>query len=168
MPSDFVKKGPIIYGYPADTYPPNLILGTQQIKPIMLDALATKLSDYAMDWTYVKFVRINNDQIPAQAGVYCFIVLPHAANIEHHSIVLYIGKAKTSLRDRYQSYIREREATEKQGRERVKQMLNIYKERVIFAYCCLDNYDVEKVEDLLLEAFNPCCNTAYSKFKPAF
>lgn len=168
MPFDFAKPGPVIYGYPATTYPPDLILGAQSIKPLMLDALTVKLKDYSMDWNYVKFVRANSDQIPSQPGVYCFVARPHAANIEHHSIILYIGKAKMNLRDRYLNYIRERDAAEKSGRERVKQMLNIYKERVLFGYCCLDTYDVEQVEDLLLEAFNPCCNTTFSKFKSAF
>lgn len=157
------KIGPVLHGYPV-----NIVLGIQQIRPLMLDALAQELSKYEIAWTEVKFVEVNKDQVPTEPGVYFFSVRPRAANIENHHIILYVGKAKVNLRDRYINYLRERHGLKISDRDKVVKMLNIYKDRVFFSYCTLDMYDVERVEDALLMAFDPPCNTMSPKFEPAF
>lgn len=163
MAYDFARPGPALHGYSIDTS-----LGYQQIRPLLLDALSDRLQSHVVEWQYVKFVEANWDQVPDQAGIYFFIVHPHAASIEYHSIILYFGKAKSSLRSRFRDYIGERDGVSKTDREHVRRMLSIYKNRVYFAHCCFDTYDVEKLEDMLIDAFSPCCNVKTPKSQPAF
>lgn len=162
MPYDFAKPGPVLHGYTIDSD-----LGFQQIRPLLLDSLSEKLKDYDMSWEYVKFIEANQEQVPQQPGVYFFIVHPRAANIEHHYIILYFGKAR-NLRTRFKDYLKERYGARDVDREHVKRMLMIYKNRINFAYVCLGRYEIEKVEDMLIEAFKPCCNRTSSRTVPAF
>ena len=114
---------------------------------------------------YVKFIESNKDLIPSASGVYFFIVHPHSANIKYHSIILYFGQARNLL-SRFGDYIAERDEVSGTGREHIKKMLNVYRNRVHFAYCPIDRYELDKVEDLLIDAFKPCCNIQPAQ--PAF
>ncbi len=152
MAFDFAKAGQALHGYSSDTY-----LGFQQIKPIALDELSHKLQGFNLDWQYQKFVEANQNMIPSRPGVYMFIVRPRSANIEYHSIILYFGEA-TNLRKRFKQYIAERDGVKPTDRKHIKAMLNIYKNRVEFAFTTLGRYQITQVEDLLIDAFDPCCN----------
>ena len=169
MPYDFAKQGKSLHGYsPAlHGYDANIALGYQHVRPVLLDNLTERLKNYDMSWHYVKFVEANQDQIPEFSGVYFFIVNPRSANIDRHYIILYIGKAK-NLKKRFKDYFQERYGAKDNDREHVKKMLMVYKNRIDFAYCRIDHYETQKVEDMLVEAFCPCCNRASTNTVPAF
>ncbi len=164
MAFDFAKAGRALHGYSSDTH-----LGYQQIKPMMLDELSQKLKGFNLNWQYEKFIEANQKLIPAQPGVYMFIVRPRSANIEHHCIILYFGESG-NLRSRFKQYVAERDGVKPTDREHIKVMLNIYKNRLDFAYVTLGRYQTNEVEDLLIDAFDPCCNHKKSAVasSPAF
>lgn len=162
MAFDFAKAGRPLHGYPVGTH-----LGFQEIKPLVLDDLQHKLKGFSINWHYEKFVEANKNVIPSRPGVYMFTVHLGVAGIERHSIILYFGEAK-NLRTRFKQYLRERDGVQPTDREHIKKMLNIYRNRVEFGYCCLGRYQVEQVQDILIEAFDPCCNRQKAKAQPAF
>ena len=158
---DFARPGKALHGYTSDTH-----LGApQHVRPIAIDELPSRLKGITLQWEYVNFAKVNQDQIPDAAGVYMFIVHPRTANIKYHSIILYIGRAK-SLRDRFRDYIEEREGGRKEDRQNIVQMLAIYKNRVQFGFAAVNYYRTEEIEDLLIFALTPCCNTRRSKPMP--
>ena len=158
---DFAKPGKVLYGYTNDTP-----LGApQHVRPIAIDELPSRLKGVNLQWDYVNFAKVNQDQIPDDAGVYMFIVHPQAANIKCHSIILYFGRTK-SLRDRFRDYVEERDGGRKEDRQSIVQMLSIYKNRVQFGIAVVNYYRTEVIEDLLIFALTPCCNTRRSKPMP--
>jgi hypothetical protein len=158
---DFAKPGKPLLGYTSDTQ-----LGLSQIiRPAAMDEFASRLGGVSLKWEYVAFAKINQDQIPAQPGIYMFIIHPHTANIEHHSIILYFGRAK-NLRTRFKEYVEERHGVRPEDRQSVVHMLTIYRNRIDFGYAIVDYYRTEEIEDLLIYTLTPCCNTRRSKPMP--
>ncbi|MBT9556591.1 MAG: hypothetical protein IV100_11215 [Myxococcales bacterium] len=159
---DFARVGrPVLAGHV------DFVLGHQAIRPFALDALVERLQPYPLKWDYIRFAAVNRDMVPKGPGIYLFVVHPRSANIERHSIILYFGRTK-SLQSRFGDYLTERDTAGERSRKHVSDMLNIYKNRIEFGYANLDYYDTEKVEDLLIDAFRPCCNQHVRKPLSAF
>jgi hypothetical protein len=159
---DFAAVGKTLLARKAD-----FILGHQAIRPFALDALPAGLGSNSLNWTYVRFASVNRDMVPTSSGVYHFLVHPRAASIDRHTIILYFGRAR-HLQTRFNDYLVERGGLGEKDREHVVQMLTIYRNRIEFGFAELDYYKTELVEDLLIDAFRPCCNRAHPNPLPAF
>jgi hypothetical protein len=162
------KEGDFLYGYPAKTWAFELSLGVQNVRPKLLDAATMLFKDRGLTWQYNKFVKANTAMIPERPGIYVFIAHVNATGIRHHDLILYVGKAGSSIRDRWNNYFKERDSLENEQRERVHWMLNIYKDRLTFAYCEMNGDEVLGCERELIKAFDPCCNQQKPKIQYAW
>ena len=135
-------------------------LGSFHVKRVLLSPSQwTAYSNTTpLTWHYVKFEPANSGFVPNTTGIYSFVVDP---GISHHPgthYLLYLGRARgLSLRDRYQSYIREKNADK--GRPPVQAMLNKWADHLWFYYAEVVNTAViDALEEDLLTAYLPPVN----------
>jgi hypothetical protein len=84
-------------------------------------------------WSMEKFLKQNSDKIPRAPGVYAFLIKPMIPEGLDHGVLIYVGKADKSIRDRYMHYLRQ--ASDPQhGRPVVAMYLHKYEGYLHFAY----------------------------------
>lgn len=110
-------------------------------------------------WEQQPFCSSSLNKIPDVRGLYTFIVNPNIAN-HRCSYLMYLGiTTRQTLRKRFQQYLQEMKASK--SRPRVNRLLNLYNENYLFF--CFARYnnqrELEAIEDNLLEAFIPPCNS---------
>lgn len=92
----------------------------------------TRKSD-PVNWSVTPFSKGNAKNIPQAPGVYAFLVKPLIPLGLEHGVLIYVGKADTSIRDRYAHYLQQA-ADPLQGRPVVAVWLNKYEGFLHFAY----------------------------------
>ena len=70
---------------------------------------------------------------------------------------MYVGKA-VNLRKRFGDYL----TRERMERPKVVRLLEMYTGHIVFYYSTVDNKDLEKTEEQLLDAFIPPCNSRFT------
>ena len=93
-------------------------------------------------------------------GIYSFVIQPGIASHPHGSYLMYIGKAKHNLRERFKAYRSEQNNPE--GRPKILELLNLYQGYLHF--CCSivqDKARIPEIEGALINAFRPPCNSQF-------
>ena len=117
------------------------------------------LSD-PFNWEMHPFQPDQAENIPSEPGIYSFVIQPGIASHPRCSYLMYIGKTKRTLRERFREYFRERDNPA--GRPKIVRLLNKYHGYLHF--CCLAIAKKERIgeiEDALINAFLPPCNDQF-------
>lgn len=110
-------------------------------------------------WETIQFDEKNRKKIPASPGIYTFVINP--SMVSHpQRYLFYIGKEETSLRDRFNDYLRG--ARDKTERPAILRLLNKWYGYLEFTYTLLDKTDLKSIESQLINAFLPPCNKQVS------
>lgn len=112
--------------------------------------------DHGCDWQSIKLSREDDTDIPNASGVYSLVVQPSVACHPSCSYMMYVGKA-ASLRNRFRDYLNERKR--RSGRPKIYRLLNKYYEYTWYCFLSLPGGDIDDIEDGLISAFVPPCNT---------
>jgi hypothetical protein len=109
-------------------------------------------------WTTHIFRKETTKHIPHKPGVYAFLIRPGIPLGLDANVLIYIGKADTSIRSRYYRYLKE-SIDPVYGRPKITYWLHKYFDYVHFAYAEIpkpgDPYDLEQ---RLLAALMPPAN----------
>lgn len=117
----------------------------------------------ALNWDVVRFTQNNLRMIPRTCGVYTFLVQPGIANHPCCSYLLYVGETENqNFRQRYQQYLREKQAGDESRRPHVTDMLQKWDGFLWFCFAKIDQAEmIEKVEKVLLTAYLPPTNKTF-------
>lgn len=85
---------------------------------------------HTFDWEELKFLASEVDNVPDKPGLYTFVIEPNIANYPSNSYLMYIGKTKRTLRQRFKEYIREMQR--ESGRPKIVRLLNKYPDNTFF------------------------------------
>ncbi len=96
--------------------------------------------------------------IPAEPGIYMFVVGPYCGGIRDHSYIFYVGKAK-NLRTRYGDYLNEKVGKVASPRKLVMTFLNNFEGFIYFHYTLLPEAKLADAEALLKDNLTPHANT---------
>lgn len=108
-------------------------------------------------WQDVRFGKHSRNKVPSRPGVYAFIVRPSIANL-HIGYLMYIGRARKSLRTRFGEYLTS-ERNPYKGRPRMATLLHQYEGYLQFRYATLVSpATVTRIERKLIRAFLPPVN----------
>jgi hypothetical protein len=123
-------------------------------KMIMVPSLWSALTTPSLSWTAYPFKDASQSQVPAQPGVYAFLIVPNAAGDLNVSYLMYIGETGRTLRQRFSEYLRE--ARSERIRPKLLRIMALYPDHLFFACAPLpSNVSPRDVEAALLEAFLP-------------
>lgn len=123
-------------------------------KMIMIPRLWSTITTPTLSWNAYPFKDAFQSQIPAQPGVYAFLIVPNAAGDLNISYLMYIGETNRTLRERFGEYLRE--ARSNRIRPKLLRILPLYPDHLTFACAPLpDSISPRDVEAALLEAFLP-------------
>jgi len=121
----------------------------------------TSLNETNLDWKCTKVVDAQNhpDLVSNSKGIYCFVVNPVVANFIPTCYLFYVGRSKgQTLRRRFLDYMKEKDSPV--GREKIKDMFNMYYNHIYFYYTEIsDNQKIDEIESLLINTFVPYVNT---------
>jgi hypothetical protein len=122
--------------------------------------------DVPLRWKRVKFEKSEQNKIPLDKnGVYSFVVESEIANHCANSYMFYVGQVNRKsgkLRARFLEYFRERDrdGASSYKREKVKRILESYRDHLWFYFAPIDEEDkIDSVEARLINAFVPWANT---------
>lgn len=86
-----------------------------------------------LNWTRVEFKSDNATLVPERPGVYAFVVQHHVGKDLPGSFPMYVGKAGTSIRDRYRSY-QGQAFRGRPGRATLDRLFGLWKVHLAFYY----------------------------------
>ena len=112
------------------------------------------------NWEIHPFQQNQVGNIPREPGIYSFVIQPGIASHPCCSYLMYIGKTKRTLRQRFNEYLREQDNPK--GRTKILRLLNQYQGYLHF--CCSKIAETERIgeiEDALITAFIPPCNAQF-------
>ena len=115
----------------------------------------------SFNWEIHPFQPDEVEKIPSEPGIYSFVIQPGIASHPYCAYLIYIGKTKRTLQERFKEYFREERNAER-SRPKVLRLLNQYKGYLHF--CCVTIAETERItdiEDALLSAFLPPCNDKF-------
>lgn len=111
-----------------------------------------------LKWEIFTFDEKFRDSVPAEPGVYAFLIQPRIACNLNVSYLTYVGKTERSLRTRFMEYTRE--AVNDIGRTHIIDMVKMYREGYLYFACAVveSGKMCRRVEDELVGAFIPPAN----------
>lgn len=115
-----------------------------------------------LNWNKVKFTQKNNHLIPANRGIYAFVVEHNGSNLPYHGYIMYIGisgdSGNSNLRNRYRNYLDE---MKKKKRSSIYYMLNNWGPCLFFHYAEVSDKRVSlhKLEMSMSDALIPPYST---------
>ena len=125
----------------------------------------TKEIPIKLKWDFKKFSAINKKHIPAEKGVYAFVLVPKYDNFLETKYLFYAGKTNRTLRIRFSEYLNEMKGKGK-PRKKVFKMFKQYKGYLYFYYSEIPNrHDVDLCEEQILNTFVPHVNTSIPEAK---
>jgi hypothetical protein len=149
----------------------------QKGEPLIAQFLAHKLGKYSFElypelwaiprireyydgrvWQTVRFTDPPNLTIPAESGIYLFVVAPHCGGLEDHSYIFYVGQTD-NLSRRYGEYLDEQAGRGPNPREEVVIFLNHLREHVFFHFTLVPLEQLDEAENLLKDNLTPPANT---------
>lgn len=108
-------------------------------------------------WKKLAFHKNSRNKIPRSPGVYAFFARPAIADLDV-GYLMYVGRAKDSLRIRFGKYLTS-EMSPYKGRPKMATMLYQYAGYLQFRYAALKSpATVVRVEKKLIKAFMPPVN----------
>jgi hypothetical protein len=115
------------------------------------------------NWTSVQLKDLSRASVPTGSGIYVLVLKP-AISAKDASYLMYIGQA-SNLRQRFSQYL----TTERRGRRaKIVRLLNMYPDHLWFHHTPVAAVDLDSVEDTLIGAFLPPCNSEIEgQFGPA-
>jgi len=108
-------------------------------------------------WTTTRFTNPSTIDIPAEPGIYMFVVAPHCGNLKDHSYIFYVGQT-LDLRRRYRNYLDEQKGLGPNPREKVVQFLDHLQAYVYFHYTLVAKDELDVAENLLKDNLTPPAN----------
>lgn len=134
---------------------------------LLCPALARRAEDLPdLDWVRIKYSDHGDHQLPAQQGVYIFMVSFENENLPANSYVMYVGKAgdvdsNNTIAERFRDYVN------KSGyyrRSRVKKLIKHFSHHLFYHYAEIpDGQSTSAVEQALADVFiPPCCQRDFS------
>lgn len=112
---------------------------------------------FAFNWQECQFLSTEVDGVPNEPGLYTFTIQPRVANHPSCSYLMYIGKTKRTLRQRFREYLKEMQR--ESGRPKITRLLNKYPANTFFCYAVpQEDAPLTNMEEALLGAFIPPCN----------
>lgn len=146
-------EGPTLVGHLGEHYEMAL-----HWHPHYVEDLPRAIDGIALNWSSLPFERNSQKLIPDEAGVYCFAVSIGPSFPQELHIPLYIGKASPgTLRGRFKQYLDGKSATAE--RKKIANMLNRYQGKLQFWFASAKYGRVHAIENHLLWACFPPCNT---------
>ena len=126
--------------------------------PEYIDSFPSAVKNIQLTWNKCKFISASKSLIPHEHGVYCFSVpMKYPLPCECH-IPIYIGKAAPGfLSERFNNYLKEKKNPN--GREKIVQAFNKYKDDLVFWWAILPRIYVDMIEEHLLSCYYPPCNS---------
>jgi len=118
-------------------------------------------------WDHCKFKENNEEIVPEQRGIYCFVVQPEYLypNFISLKYLFYVGKTNRTLRERYVEYLNDFKGKGK-PRPKVYEMLRLYQRVLEFYFAPLNSEEeVNDYEEMLLNAFVPHVNVSIPNAK---
>lgn len=113
---------------------------------------------YTFNWQERKFLTSEADNVPDEPGLYTFVIKPSVANHPSNSYLMYVGKTKRTLRQRFKEYLKEMQR--ESGRPKIVRLLNKYSANMVFCFSSLQENatTLAEMEKALLSALIPPCN----------
>lgn len=108
-------------------------------------------------WDVVPFID-PPPALPAESGIYMFVVGPYCGGLRDHSYIFYVGKA-TNLKQRYSDYLTEKAGEGPSPREHVVMFLNEFDGYLHFHYTLVPKEELAQAEALLKDNLTPVANT---------
>jgi hypothetical protein len=121
-----------------------------------LPEIATYYS--AKAWIATRFTNPPAITIPAQSGIYMFVVAPHCGHLEEHSYIFYVGKTN-DLHRRYGDYLEEQKGRGPNPRQEVVLFLDHLRDYVFFHYTLVPELELDEAEKLLKDNLTPPANS---------
>jgi hypothetical protein len=112
----------------------------------------------AKAWTTTRFSNPPEIPIPAEPGIYMFVVAPHSGNLADHSYIFYVGLTD-DLRRRYRNYLLEQKGRGSNPRQEVVMFLDHLRDYVFFHYTLVPENELKEAEKLLKDNLTPPGNT---------
>lgn len=109
-------------------------------------------------WTVTRFTDPPAIPIPAESGIYMFVVAPHCGNLNDHSYIFYVGQS-VNLGQRYEHYLREQQGRGQSPREKVVLFLHHLRDYVHFHYILIPEHELDEAENLLKDNLTPPANS---------
>ena len=115
-------------------------------------------SGYIFNWEERKFLASEANNVPEGPGLYTFVIQPSIANHPANSYLMYVGKTKRTLRQRFKEYLREMQR--ESGRPKIVRLLNKYADNTVFCYSSVQESaaTLSQMEKALMGALIPPCN----------
>ncbi|HEV2680598.1 MAG TPA: GIY-YIG nuclease family protein [Rhodanobacter sp.] len=121
----------------------------------------------APSWKKVRYDVSSKSKIPAEPGLYIFVLEPISSSfpLPPHGYLLYIGKtggdqSKSTLRHRFGEYLKEE--NDPKGRPAIVYMLRKWKDALHFHFTPIsDKSIIGKMEDELIHGMKPPFNRQY-------
>ena len=119
-----------------------------------------RISEYynGKAWQVIRFADPPAIAIPAESGIYLFVVAPRVGGLDDHSYIFYVGQTD-NLKRRYGDYLAEQAGRGTNPREKVVIFLNHLKEHVFFHFTLVPQGELDEAEDLLKDNLTPPANT---------
>ena len=113
---------------------------------------------YTFDWEERKFLASEADNVPNEPGLYTFVIQPSMANHPSNAYLMYVGKTKRTLRQRFKEYLKEMHR--ESGRPKIVRLLNKYPNNTVFCYSSVQESatTLSEMEKALIGALIPPCN----------
>lgn len=105
----------------------------------------------SLEWRKVRFLRKNEVRVPKQSGVYFISIASKLKISSTINTVIYVGQSKSSIRSRFKDHI---------ASNKLRPYLDCFypDSQFWFAYIN-DEEKINEMEVLLINAFNPPCNS---------
>lgn len=115
--------------------------------------------NHRLNWKSIKFNRKNLTRLPAEKGIYCFVVIPRYPNFFQSKYLFYVGQTTRALNERFGEYLNDQDGKGK-PRPKIFEMLSLYKDCLYFYYSTISSdLQIDEVEQKLLNSFVPHINT---------
>jgi hypothetical protein len=111
---------------------------------------------WALEWRKFRLSIDQRQNIPMEPGVYTLLVEPGIANHAGCSYLVYVGKAESGLRNRFNDYLRE--VRNEEGRPHIIELLSRYPDHLWFCFSPVPRDQCVELERALIHAYRPPFN----------
>lgn len=141
--------------------PADLVASQDEYKkhvwPICLWPKQWKTCSVRLKWHNVVLNDDSKPKVPHTTGVYSLVIQPGIAGHPGCSYLMYVGQAK-NLHKRFGDYL----TRERVRRPKVVRLLEMYGGYIMFFYSKVDKEILDNIEEELINAFVPPCNTKFT------
>ena len=113
--------------------------------------------DLSLSWQSVELNSNQRSEVPQYAGIYSLVIQPGIAGHPACSYLMYLGKTR-NLRKRFIDYLN----VERHKRPKIVRLLEKYRGYIQFFYSGIDERKLDKMEEQLINAFVPHCNSRFT------